>query len=183
MDRQQIVTPAATARALKFWNPYLAGVALGLVLLAAFLVTGSGLGASGAANRMGAAAVNAVAPAHADATPQLAKLKASSHSILDDRLVFMVLGVVLGGAVAAYTAGRMGRKVIKGPRMKSSRTRLVLALTGGVIMGVAARLSLGCTSGQALSGGALLSVGSWIFMFSVFGGGYGMAYFVRRQWT
>ena len=170
-------------RPQKFWNPYLAGVALGVVLLAAFLVTGSGLGASGAANRMGAAAVNAVAPAHADATPQLAKLKEGGHSILDDRLVFMVLGVVLGGAVAAYTAGRMGRKVIKGPRLKSNRTRLVLALTGGVIMGVAARLALGCTSGQALSGGALLSVGSWIFMFSVFGGGYGMAYFVRRQWT
>jgi len=166
----------------KFWNPYLAGVALGLVLLAAFLVTGSGVGASGAANRMAAAAVNAVAPAHADATPQIAKLKHGGRSILDDRLVFMVLGVVLGGAVAAYTAGRMGRKVIKGPRLKSNHTRLVLALTGGVIMGVAARLSLGCTSGQALSGGTLLSVGSWVFMFAVFGGGYGMAYFVRREW-
>ena len=38
-------------------------------------------------------------------------------------------------------------------------------------------------SGQALSGGALLSVGSWVFMMAVFAGGYGMAYFIRRQWT
>jgi len=37
-----------------FWNPYLAGMALGLVLLTAFLVMGHGLGASGAATRIGA---------------------------------------------------------------------------------------------------------------------------------
>ena len=35
-----------------FWNPYLAGVALGLVLLGSFLLVGNGLGASGAANRL-----------------------------------------------------------------------------------------------------------------------------------
>jgi hypothetical protein len=34
-----------------------------------------------------------------------------------------------------------------------------------------------------LTGGALLSVGSWIFMLSVFAGGYALAWFVRRQWT
>jgi hypothetical protein len=44
-------------------------------------------------------------------------------------------------------------------------------------------MSRGCTSGQALSGGALMSVGSWIFMLCVFAGGYAVAYFVRRQWT
>jgi len=49
-------------------------------------------------------------------------------------------------------------------------------------MGFAARFARGCTSGQALSGGALLSVGSWVFMMAVFAGGYLMAPFVRRQW-
>jgi hypothetical protein len=47
----------------KFWNPYLGGVALGLVLLAAFVFTGNGLGASGAVYRVGVAALNTVAPA------------------------------------------------------------------------------------------------------------------------
>jgi uncharacterized protein len=60
--------------------------------------------------------------------------------------------------------------------------RLLLALLGGLLMGAAARVTRGCTSGQALSGGALLSAGSWAFMFSVFGGGYAAAWFVRRQW-
>ena len=60
--------------------------------------------------------------------------------------------------------------------------RLALAVLGGVIMGFAARFSRGCTSGQALSGGALLSVGSWVFMMALFAGGYLMAPLVRRQW-
>ena len=38
----------------RFWNPYLAGVALGLVLLATYLLTGKGLGASGASFRLAA---------------------------------------------------------------------------------------------------------------------------------
>ena len=46
-----------------------------------------------------------------------------------------------------------------------------------------ARLARGCTSGQALSGGSVLSVGSWAFMFAIFGGGYAVAYFVRKLWN
>lgn len=170
-----------TDRAKPFWNPYVAGVALGLVLLTAFLVTGSGLGASGAANRLGAFAAGAVAPAHVAQNPQLAQLSSGGASVLDNWLVFMVLGVFLGGALGAYTAGRLKRQVIRGKGV-SVRTRLIFALAGGLIMGVAARIGLGCTSGQALSGGALLSAGSWIFMFAIFGGGYAVIYFLRRQW-
>ena len=48
--------------------------------------------------------------------------------------------------------------------------------------GFAAALARGCTSGQALSGGATLATGSWLFMLMVFAGGYAVAYFVRRQW-
>jgi uncharacterized membrane protein YedE/YeeE len=169
------------ASAKPFWNPYVAGVALGLVLLTAFLVTGSGLGASGAANRLGAFAAGAVAPMHVASNPQLAKLGQGGAHVLDNWLVFMVLGVFLGGALGAYTAGRLKRQVIRGKGV-SAKKRLIFALAGGLIMGVAARLALGCTSGQALSGGALLSAGSWIFMFAVFGGGYAVIYFLRRQW-
>jgi uncharacterized membrane protein YedE/YeeE len=49
-------------------------------------------------------------------------------------------------------------------------------------MGFAARLARGCTSGQALTGGAILSLGSWIFMMCVFAGGYLVAPFVKRDW-
>ena len=45
-----------------------------------------------------------------------------------------------------------------------------------------AKLARGCTSGQALSGGALLSVGSWIFIASCFAAGYALAPIARRLW-
>jgi len=165
----------------KLWNPYVAGAVLGLVMLTSFLLAGKGLGASGAANRFGVAAVNTVSPAHIDKNPYMASVK-SSGNILDNWLVFEVAGVLLGGLIAAYTGGRLKRRLIKGPRITSGQ-RLALALVGGIIMGMAARLARGCTSGQALSGGALLSAGSFIFMFSVFAGAYALAYFVRKEWT
>ena len=50
------------------------------------------------------------------------------------------------------------------------------------LMAVGAKLAIGCTSGQALSGGAMLALGSWAFMFSVFAGGFAFAWLVRKQW-
>jgi uncharacterized membrane protein YedE/YeeE len=123
-----------------------------------------------------------VAPGHVASNAYLAANKGASGNPLDDWYIFELLGVFLGGAVSAYAAGRMRRNVVRGAGV-TVRTRLLFALSGGLIMGVAARLARGCTSGQALSGGALMSAGAWIFMLSVFAGGYAVAYFVRRQWS
>ena len=45
-----------------YMNPYLAGIGLGLVLLAAFVLVGRGLGASGAFNSAIACSCNSVLP-------------------------------------------------------------------------------------------------------------------------
>jgi hypothetical protein len=165
----------------RFWNPYLAGIALGLVLLASFLVMGKGLGASGAANRMGISALQVAAPAHVRQNAFMSSFLEGGRGVLDNYFVFEVLGVFLGGLISAYAAGRVQMRVIRGPRSTIAK-RLVFALIGGILMGIAARFGRGCTSGQALSGGALLSAGAWAFMFSVFGGGYALAYLMRKQW-
>jgi len=165
-----------------FWNPYVAGVVLGLVLLASFLIMGFGLGASGTAVRLGVGAAHLVAPQATEKNPYFSEYVGPGKKVLDDWLVFEVLGVFLGGALGAYSAGRLRRGVMQGPRPVSPWIRLGLAFTGGGLMGFAARLARGCTSGQALTGGALLSVGSWVFMMAVFFGGYLIAPLVRRQW-
>jgi uncharacterized protein len=162
----------------KFWNPYLAGVALGLVLAATYLVMGSGLGASGGSLRIGIAAMSLFAPDHVAGTPALARATASDHA---GWLVYELAGVVLGGLVAAYTSGRLKKEVLKGPRI-STGGRLAFALAGGALMGAAAKLTRGCASGQALSGGALLSVGAWVFFLAFFAGAYALAGLVRREW-
>lgn len=164
----------------KLWNPYLAGVALGLVLLSAYVVMGKGLGASGASFRLGVAAVGAIAPGHVASTPGLRS--ATAHgSPLDDWLVFEFLGVFLGGLVAAYTSGRLSKEVLRGPRI-SAGGRLAFALGGAALMGVGARMARGCASGQALTGGGIMSVGGWAFMLAFFGGAYALAWFVRREY-
>jgi len=164
----------------RLWNPYVGGVLLGLVLLAAFVVMGWGLGASSASWRLGVAVLDVVAPDHVAQTATLQAAKSQGHP-LDNWLVFEVSGAALGALVAAATSGRLRREVLKGPTFGPG-PRLALALAGGMIMGAAARLTRGCTSGQALSGGAVMSVGSWAFMLAVFAGGYAVAQLVRRQW-
>ena len=63
------------------------------------------------------------------------------------------------------------------------RPRLVAAFLGGRAMGVGAVVARGCTSGQALTGGARLSAGSWIFMIAAFAAAYLIAPLIRRAWT
>jgi len=164
-----------------YWNPYLAGVALGLVLLATFMVAGNGLGASAFPKRSIALVADQMAPTWTAENPALGNYVASGEHPLKNWLVIEVVGVLLGGFIGAMTAGRFKTGVDKGPRI-STPNRLRLALAGGVIMGVAAGIARGCTSGQALSGGATLAAGSWVFMLMVFGGGYALAYVVRREW-
>lgn len=166
-----------------FWNPYVAGVVLGLVLLSSFLIMGYGLGSSGAVTRIGVGAAHMVAPEAVENNAYMGRYVNGPSHILDNWLVFLVLGVFLGGLVGAYSGGRLKTEVVRGEKkLVSVWGRIGLAILGGVLMGVAARFSRGCTSGQALSGGSLLSVGSWVFMMAVFAGGYLMAPFVRRQW-
>lgn len=164
------------------WNPYVAGVALGLALLATYLVMGFGLGSSSAATRAAFGLAHAVAPAATEANGYIAPYVTGGGSILMDWMVFEVLGVFLGGLVAAYSAGRMKRLNVDRGAGVTVAQRFALALIGGIVMGFAARLARGCTSGQALTGGAVLAAGSWAFMFAVFAGGYMVAPFVKRYW-
>lgn len=161
-----------------YWSPYLAGVGLGLTLLLAFFLVGRGLGASGAMMRFDVWFMNLFAADYVAENPYFAKY---AESPLSNWLVFEVLGVMVGGFLSGALAGRLKWRVGKGPNI-TSRNRLLMAFLGGGLMGFGARFARGCTSGQALTGGATLALGSWAFMFAVFGGAYAVAYFVRKQW-
>jgi hypothetical protein len=165
-----------------YLNPYLAGIGLGLVLLAAFVIMGRGLGASGAFSSTVAWLTSLVAPAHAQANEYLGQYigDGSTHP-LKAWLVFEVVGVAAGALLSGILAGRARLAVEKGPRV-STAIRLACAFAGGMLMAFGAHLARGCTSGQALTGGALLNVGSWAFMLMVFVGGYAVAWFFRWQW-
>jgi hypothetical protein len=174
---------AAAAAARPYMDPYRAGLGLGLVLLAAFVVMGRGLGASGAFSALVAWALHGVAPGYVAGHEYLGPyLGDGSTHPLKAWLVFEVMGVLAGALLSGLLAGRVARTVERGPRI-SVAGRLGLAFAGGTLMAFGADLARGCTSGQALTGGALLNAGSWAFMMCVFGGAYAVAWFLRRQWT
>ena len=137
----------------------LGGIALGVLLVIAFVVAGRGLGASGAFAVAAGDAIGAVAPTVVTADPALADRMPSGVPLFDDWIVLEVLGVFIGAALSAWQAGRL-----RGFPAELSRTRLFRAAAGGALMGLGARLAYGCTSGLALSGGALLATGAWIFI-------------------
>jgi len=162
-------------------NPYLAGALLGLVLFTAFFLTGNGLGASGGIARVVLSVEDEIAPTHVDQTSYLLNLAGAQRNPLDHWIVMLTLGTFLGGFVSGLVHRRLKIETLRGPRI-SVGARWLAAFAGGGLMGFGARLARGCTSGQALSGGAVLSVGSWAFMLAVFAGGYALAWFVRRLW-
>jgi uncharacterized membrane protein YedE/YeeE len=97
-------------------------------------------------------------------------------------LVFMLAGIFIGGLCSALLANRMQLQIERG-KQSSARLRSAFALIGGIMVGFASRLANGCTSGQALSGTALLLTGSVVFLLCIFVGGYATARFFRRQWN
>ncbi|MGA7990546.1 MAG: YeeE/YedE thiosulfate transporter family protein, partial [Thermoanaerobaculia bacterium] len=117
-----------------FWNPYVAGVVLGLVLLGSFLVMGFGLGSSGGVTRAAVFAAHLVAPKAVETNAYFSQYFGPGKHVLEDWLVFEVLGVFLGGVLGAYSAGRLKVGVDKGPRATTAG-RLALAVLGGVAMG------------------------------------------------
>ena len=166
----------------KYLNPYIGGVLLGLVLLSANFIAGRGLGASGAVKSTKVAAMTTVAPGTVESSGFVKEFTDSHQgNPLKTWLVFQMLGVIIGGFLSGALAGRLKLKVEHSPRI-TSRRRLIFALAGGILFGFGSQLGRGCTSGSALSGMAVLSLGGFITMMAIFGTAFALAWFFRRNW-
>ncbi len=97
-------------------------------------------------------------------------------------VLFEILGLFLGALAASLVGGNFKFKLDKGESMGKG-TRLLTAFGGGILIGFASRLARGCTSGVALSGGAQLAISGWIFVISMFIGGFIVAALFRRLWS
>jgi len=156
------MSTTTTPRVKPFWPPLVAGIVLGLALLLTFVLSGHGLGASGAANDLVATIGLQVAPeatkAHAYLGPRV-----EEGNPIDSWMIWEIVGVAIGALVAAFMAGRF-RIQLDGERSVGSRSRIVKALAGGFLAGFGARVAGGCTSGLGLSGAAALGVAAFVFL-------------------
>jgi uncharacterized membrane protein YedE/YeeE len=168
-DGQRTVKP--------FWPSLTAGIALGLVLLLTFLISGHGLGASGAFTDVVAGTGLTLAPEATKANTYLGPKVADGNPI-GSWMTWEVLGVFIGALVAAFMAGRF-RVQFDGSRSVGTPQRLVRALAGGLLAGFGARVAGGCTSGLGLSGAAALGIAAFVFLAVFFATGLIVSRFVR----
>jgi uncharacterized membrane protein YedE/YeeE len=166
----------------KYMNAYVAGFLLGLLLLLTIYLTGRGLGASGALKSIVVSSVNTIAPEHANKTLFYHEYnQAHPEGPLKDWLVFEIIGVIIGAFFSGVMANRIALNLEKGPST-TSLIRIIAAISGGILFGFGSQLGRGCTSGSALSGMAVMSLGGIITMLAIFGAAYMVAYFVRKLW-
>lgn len=164
-----------------YWNPYFGGFLLGLIIIFTFYLTGRGLGASGAMKSSVVALVDGIAPTHAEGNAYYSMFLSDGDTPLNTWLVFEALGILIGAFISGGLSGRIRWRVQHSPKITSKR-RLAFALGGGLLFGLGAQIARGCTSGAALSGMAVLSVGGFITMLAIFGSAYAAAYFFRKNW-
>jgi uncharacterized membrane protein YedE/YeeE len=91
--------------------------------------------------------------------------QALNSSVLADTVSLMDFGIILGAMLAAALANKYA------PAGKLSRTRVVSAVVGGLLLGYGARLAFGCNIGGLLAGIASGSLHGWLWLPAGFAGG------------
>ncbi|MEJ2434238.1 MAG: YeeE/YedE thiosulfate transporter family protein [Pseudolabrys sp.] len=122
-----------------FWPPLTAGIALGVVLFVTFLISGHGLGASGFFTRFAAWAGGKVAGSATQANAYLGAFLKGGAGPLASWITWEIVGVALGGGLAAIAGGRFRLRLDGAPRLDGPG-RLAFALGGGMLTGFGARL-------------------------------------------
>ena len=161
-----------------YWNPLFAGILLGMVLLATFVITGHGLGATGFTTRLTAWFGMYLVPAATNANDYLGGMVEEGRP-LDSWITWQVIGVALGALLSAYFARRIQFK-LDGSKFLGGSKRPLTALLGGIFAGFGARVAAGCTSGLGLSGAAVLSLAGFTFLGTFFAVGLLVSYFMKE---
>ena len=162
------------------WSPYLVGSLIG-ILLTILMMLGRQIGASGAIARISTLLELTIHPKHTMQTTYFKNFFA--NDALFSWSILFIIGLFLGSLFASkLTSEKIPPKntIWEKAHGPSKLKRHIFAFLGGSFLLFGARLAGGCTSGHAISGGAQLSVTSWIFMFSVFATAIPTAFILYR---
>ncbi|MEN8250256.1 MAG: YeeE/YedE thiosulfate transporter family protein [Bacteroidota bacterium] len=164
-----------------YWNPYFGGLMLGLLLILTFYITGRGVGATGGTKSAVVATVETVAHDYAERSKYYSKYFEEGRNPMKNWLMFETIGILAGAFLSGALSGRVKFRVQHAPHI-TSKKRLMWAAIGGLLFGIGSQFARGCTSGAALSGAAVLSLGGFITMAGIFGTAYLVAYLFRKLW-
>ena len=99
--------------------------------------------------------------------------------------VWLVIGVLAGSFVSSKLSGEARLRWLPDTQWQtrfgpSRKLRLAIAFFGAVLVQIGAGIAGGCTSGLAISGGAVLAPAAFLFMAGMFGGGIPAAWLWYR---
>lgn len=161
------------------WSPYTVGIGIGILSWIAFVLSDKPLGCSTAFARTSGMIEKLLRGRKVLDKPYYQKFMPEI-----DWEWMLVVGVIIGAFFSSTLSGTFGIDWVP-PRWQaaagdSAVTRWIVALFGGVLMGIGARWAGGCTSGHGISGTMQLAVSSWLAAMSFFAGGIATAMLLYR---
>lgn len=166
----------------KAWSPYVAGVAIGLLQIPAFLIIETALGASSSYVTVGAVIASWIDPSLPQIDYVAKHLAVNAKNLWQ---VALVCGIAMGALLSMKMSGARRQPIspiwTRALGSPSSALRYAVAFGAGFLMLFGARIADGCTSGHGLSGLAQLSVGSTVAVAAMFVGGIATASLMLRR--
>jgi uncharacterized protein len=163
----------------KGWNPYLAGVLTGLLLISSALFTGKYIGASTTFVRT----AGLIEKVFVDERVSKMEYFMKEMPKIDWQWMF-VAGIFVGSLVSAAMSRSFRWQPIPvrwEERFGPGKTkRGITAFVGGAIAMFGARLADGCPSGHGLSGSLQLAVSGYVALICFFAGGLVVAHILYR---
>lgn len=177
------LAPASGRRTLRAWlvapawDPVVAGVGLGVVVAISVVAFGRPISASAAFDKLAAY----VGHAWFAARPYYRYVMRPGITWQ----VWLMVGVLGGAFASSRLAGQARLRWLPDaqwtPRFGARRwRRLAIAFVGAMLVQIGAGIAGGCTSGLAISGGAVLAPAAFLFMAGMFAGGIPTAWLWHR---
>jgi uncharacterized membrane protein YedE/YeeE len=164
---------------LKRWSPYIVGIGIGILSWLAFLLSDKAIGCSTAYSRSSGMLERIF---RGDQVKDKSYYKKFAPTV--DWEWMLVIGIVIGAFISATLSGQFKLQWTPGKWAanlgNTPAIRWLVALIGGIIMGIGARWAGGCTSGHGISGTIQLSLSSWLAAICFFIGGIAAAMLIFK---
>lgn len=166
----------------KAWSPYVAGIAIGLLQIPAFLLIETALGTSSSYVTVGGLLASWIDPSILQIDYVARHVAATGKNWWQ---VALVVGIASGALISMKLSGAKRQPIspiwARALGSASPARRYALAFAAGFIMLLGARIADGCTTGHGLSGTAQLAVGSLVAVAAMFAGGIATAMLALRR--
>ena len=165
--------------AMERWSPYAVGIGIGILSWVTFVLSNKPIGCSTAFTRTSGMIEKLFRGRKVEEKPYY---KQFAPEI--DWEWMLVVGVVIGAFISAQLSQQFAANWVPEAWAAvfggSPIARWIVALVGGILMGLGARWAGGCTSGHGISGTLQLAASGWIAAVCFFIGGIATAMFIFK---